>query len=120
EFEAEVKRLWGQLSPLYKELHCYVRDRLNDKYGDNVQPRTGPIRADLTGNMWGQNWGTIYDVVGIATKEKGGGLTQALRRENYDAEKMVRSAEGFYVSLGLPALPESFWKLSQFTRPAGR
>jgi peptidyl-dipeptidase A len=120
EFEAEVKRLWSQLSPLYKELHCYARDRLNDKYGDKVQPRTGPIRADLTGNMWGQNWGTIYDVVGIKTREKESGLTQALLRKGYDAEKMVRSAEGFYVSLGLPALPDSFWKLSQFTRPAGR
>ena len=62
-FAAETDRLWKQVEPFYKNLHCYVRARLNDKYGDAVQPRTGPIRADLLGNMWAQEWGNIYDVV---------------------------------------------------------
>ena len=34
--------------------------------GDAVQPATGPIRADLLGNMWAQEWGNIYDVVAPA------------------------------------------------------
>ena len=29
-------------------------------------PTTGPIRADLLGNMWAQEWGNIYDVVAPA------------------------------------------------------
>ncbi|WP_304186337.1 M2 family metallopeptidase, partial [Phenylobacterium aquaticum] len=62
-FAAETDRLWKQVEPFYKNLHCYVRARLNAKYGDAVQPRTGPIRADLLGNMWAQAWGNIYDVV---------------------------------------------------------
>ena len=53
----------SQVEPFYKNLHCYVRGRLNAKYGDAVQPKTGPIRADLLGNMWAQQWGNIYDVV---------------------------------------------------------
>ena len=44
-------------------LHTYVRSKLNQKYGDAVQPATGPIRADLLGNMWAQEWGNIYPLV---------------------------------------------------------
>jgi peptidyl-dipeptidase A len=33
---------------------------------------------------------------------------------------MVRSAEQFYISLGLPGLPETFWERSLFTKPADR
>ena len=40
-----------------------ARQGLNEKYGDAVQPRTGPIRADLLGNMWAQQWGNIYPLV---------------------------------------------------------
>ena len=56
QMEAEVERLWGQLQPFYEQLHCYVRQGLNAHYGDAVQPRTGPIRADILGNMWAQDW----------------------------------------------------------------
>ena len=59
-FAAETDRVWKQVEPFYRNLHCYVRGRLNDTYGDAVQKRTGPIRADLLGNMWAQQWGNIY------------------------------------------------------------
>ncbi|MFX7086590.1 M2 family metallopeptidase, partial [Acinetobacter baumannii] len=62
QFEATTDTLWKQVEPLYKALHTYVRWKLNAKYGDAVQPKTGPIRADLLGNMWAQEWGNIYDV----------------------------------------------------------
>ena len=63
EFSAMYDRLWAETKPLYDQLHCYTRTKLNQKYGDAVQPATGPIRADLLGNMWAQEWGNIYDVV---------------------------------------------------------
>ena len=59
-------KLWGEVEPLYTSLHTYVRWKLNEKYGDAVQAKTGPIRADLLGNMWAQEWGNIYDVVAPA------------------------------------------------------
>jgi peptidyl-dipeptidase A len=34
--------------------------------------------------------------------------------------KMVKAGEGFYTSLGLPALPESFWQRSMFVAPRDR
>src|SRR5690606_32026367 len=42
-FAAETDRLWAQVQPFYENLHCYVRARLNARYGDEVQPATGPI-----------------------------------------------------------------------------
>ncbi|MGN6820441.1 MAG: M2 family metallopeptidase [Sphingomonas sp.] len=120
KFEAQVARLWKQLAPLYDSLHTYVRTRLNQRYGDAVQPRTGPIRADLTGNMWGQDWSTIYDIVGEGLPGASGGLTASLQAKGFDGEKMVRSAEQFYISLGLQPLPQTFWERSIFVRPPGR
>src|SRR3546814_5508448 len=63
EFAGLNDRLWDQVKPLYLQLHCYTPAELNRKYGEAVQPATGPIRADLLGNMWAQEWGHIYDVV---------------------------------------------------------
>ncbi|HYC97654.1 M2 family metallopeptidase [Brevundimonas sp.] len=120
-FAAETDRLWEQVKPFYENLHCYVRDRLNAKYGDAVQPETGPIRADLLGNMWSQQWGNIYDVVAPTSGgESSYDLTQLLVSKGYDAEKMVRTGENFYVSLGLDPLPQTFWERSMITRPEGR
>src|SRR5690606_17067500 len=34
EMEREAQRLWGQVEPLYEQLHCHVRARLNEFYGD--------------------------------------------------------------------------------------
>jgi len=119
-FAAETDRVWAQVEPFYKNLHCYVRAKLNDKYGDGVQPRTGPIRADLLGNMWAQSWGNIYDIVAPANVRSSYDLDQLLVRANYDPSKMVKTGEAFYSSLGFAPLPQTFWERSQITRPQDR
>jgi peptidyl-dipeptidase A len=119
-FAATVERLWSQLEPMYKNLHCYARARLNDKYGSAVQPRTGPIRADLLGNMWAQSWSNVYDELAPASNTFGYDLTTALQAKGYDVVKMVKTAEGFYTSLGFPPLPPTFWTRSLLTRPRDR
>ncbi|WP_417489490.1 M2 family metallopeptidase [Maricaulis sp.] len=121
EMEAEVERLWGQVEPLYEQLHCYVRDGLNETYGDDVQATSGPIRADLLGNMWAQGWAPINDIVGIDSGEGGGyDLTQLLEANDYTPLQMVETGERFYTSLGLEPLPETFWERSLITRPRDR
>jgi peptidyl-dipeptidase A len=120
-FAAETDRLWNQVRPFYENLHCYVRARLNAKYGDAVQPDHGPIRADLLGNMWSQTWGNVYDVVAPAEGGRSSyDLTQLLTSQSYDATRMVKTGEGFYVSLGLDPLPQTFWERSMITRPEDR
>jgi len=120
-FAAETDRLWAQVKPFYENLHCYVRTRLNEKHGDAVQPETGPIRADLLGNMWSQQWGNIYDVVAPkAGGESSYDLTKLLVDADYDATRMVKTGEAFYTSLGLAPLPATFWERSMITRPKDR
>ncbi len=121
EFTALTDKLWRQVKPLYDQLHCYTRDKLNAKYGDAVQTKTGPIRADLLGNMWAQEWGDIYDIVAPAgSGDIGYDIGALLKAKNYDELKMVKTGEGFFSSLGFDPLPESFYKRSQFLKPADR
>ena len=120
-FAAETDRLWKQVEPFYRNLHCYVRGRLNERYGDAVQAKTGPIRADLLGNMWAQQWGNIYDVVAPkAVKPSAYSLDQLLVAKGYDPLKMVKTGEAFYSSLGFAPLPQTFWDRSLITRPRDR
>ena len=120
EMEAEVERLWGQVEPLYEQLHCYVRAELSETYGEDVQPDSGPIRADLLGNMWAQGWSPIYDLVSPGASDPGYDLTALLVDHDYDARQMVETGERFYTSLGLDPLPETFWERSLITRPRDR
>ena len=121
DFAKLIDTLLAEVNPLYTELHCYTRTKLNQKYGDAVQPKTGPIRADLLGNMWAQDWSDIYDVVAPAGAGNiGYDVGDLLKAKNYDAVKMVRAGEGFYSSLGFAPLPETFWTRSMITKPADR
>jgi len=121
EMAAEVDRLWGQVKPLYDQLHCYVRNGLNEQYGDEIQPKTGPIRADLLGNMWAQTWSNVYPMVAPKDGGKVGyDVTELLKEKKYTAIKMAETGEDFFSSLGLDPLPETFWKRSLFTKPRDR
>jgi peptidyl-dipeptidase A len=119
-FAAETDRLWKQVEPFYRNLHCYVRAKLNAKYGDAVQPKSGPIRADLVGNMWAQTWGNIYDVVQPQGITSSYSLDKLLVEKGYDPVKMVKTGEAFYSSLGYAPLPQTFWERSLITRPQDR
>lgn len=121
EFAATTDRLWKQVEPLYLALHTYVRWKLNEKYGDTVQPKTGPIRADLLGNMWAQEWGNIYDIVAPkGAGDVGYDTGDLLKAKGYDPVKMFHTGEGFYSSLGFKPLPDTFWTRSQITKPLDR
>ena len=121
QFAAETERMWQEVKPLYIALHTYVRRKLNEKYGDAVQPRTGPIRADLLGNMWAQEWGNIYPLVAPeGAGDIGYDLTELIAQKKLDAVGMTKVGEQFFSSLGFAPLPETFWERSQFTKPADR
>jgi peptidyl-dipeptidase A len=121
QFTALTEKLWAEVKPLYDELHCFTRAKLNEKYGDEVQPATGPIRADLLGNMWAQEWGNIYDIVApVGSGDVGYDVTELLQQKGYDPLKMVKAGENFFSSLGFDPLPQTFWERSIFVKPADR
>ncbi|MGL3820014.1 M2 family metallopeptidase [Sphingopyxis sp. R3-92] len=121
DFAKTTERLWQEVKPLYIALHTYVRWKLNEKYGDAVQPKTGAIRADLLGNMWAQEWGNIYPLVAPkGSGDLGYDVGDLLKAKGQGPLDMVKAGENFYSSLGMAPLPDTFWKRSLFTKPADR
>lgn len=120
EFTVEARRLWDQVKPFYDELHCHVRAKLGEQYGEDKVPQDGPIPAHLLGNMWSQTWDNIYPIMephkGVASLD----VTASLKDQGYDELQMTKTAEGFFTSLGLPPLPESFYKNSMIKKPRDR
>lgn len=120
EFAAETDRLWNQVKPLYDALHCHVRAKLNEAYGEDAVPLDQPIRADLLGNMWAQSWLNVYDRVAPGTADVGYDVTDLLVKAGYTPKKMVETGEAFFSSLGFEPLPATFWERSLITKPADR
>jgi peptidyl-dipeptidase A len=119
-FAREVERLWLEVAPLYAALHTYVRRRLGEFYGVDRVPPDAPIPAHLLGNMWAQSWEAIYPVVAPNGFPGSPDLTPELLARQTSPEEMVRYAERFFVSLGLPKLPATFWERSMLVRPRDR
>ena len=152
ELAAETDRLWNQVKPLYEQLHCYARGRLDTTYGkQRGEVAGGMLPAHLMGNLWQQDWGNLWDIL---QPYKGVGeldINSSLRRIADDnlsreldkpgddegseaartfmsqraaklttAKAMTARAEDFYVSLGMPKLPASYWEKSQFIKPLDR
>jgi peptidyl-dipeptidase A len=70
--------------------------------------------------MWAQHWGNVFALVAPEGASLGYDLTQALTAHQYDAERIVRTADPWYTSLGFPPEPASFWERSMITRPRDR
>jgi len=120
-FVVVVDKLWQEVRPLYVQLHAYVRRRLVARYGAKLVPPAGMLPVQLLGNMWGQDWSNIADVV-VPSSASGSGvdLTAILKARNVQPLDMVRTGERFYVSLGFDSLPGTFWERSLFVRPKDR
>ncbi len=119
EFSGEVDRLWQQVRPLYEQLHCHVRAKLHETYGDAV-PDAGPIPAHLLGNMWSQSWENIYPLVEPFPEEPDLDVDRTLASQKWDHIRMVKTGEAFFTSMGLDPLPPTFWERSLFVRPTDR
>ncbi|HEX2083810.1 MAG TPA: M2 family metallopeptidase [Xanthomonadaceae bacterium] len=150
EIAAETDRLWNQVKPLYEQLHCYTRTRLEAKYGaDRGVVQGGLLPAHLLGNMWQQDWGNLWDILQpypgagslnvtetLERQYREGYAAQLLRKSDLpsaerdeDAEraaqldiakKMTERAQDFYTSLGMQKLPESYWQKTMFIKPRDR
>lgn len=120
EAEAETERLWQQLRPLYEQLHCYTRGKLSQKYGAERVPANGLIPAHLTGNMWAQSWEGLYAHLEPHPGAADLDVARAMEAQGWDAQKVVRTGETFFTSMGLDPMPETFWERSLFEKPSDR
>ena len=94
------------LRPLYLQLHTWTKYKLAERYH---QPVPKLIPAHWINNRWAQEWGGLAD---------GADLTPFFKDKT--PEWVAQASERFYVSLGFPALPKSFWEKSDlYNVPAG-
>ncbi|XP_071788169.1 angiotensin-converting enzyme-like isoform X1 [Asterias amurensis] len=116
----QTERLFEELSPLYDNLHAYVRRKLYKVYGPDYIDLEGPIPAHLLGNMWSQSWLNILDLVLPYPDAKSIDVTPVLVREGYDAQRMFEVSDEFFASLGLIPMPKEFWEHSMIEKPDDR
>ena len=83
DFLTDTDRVWEEVKPLYDALHCHVRAKLNDHYGDEIVPESGPLPVHMLGNMWGQSWSNIYDLV----------YTEELNSNSIDVARIIEEKE---------------------------
>jgi peptidyl-dipeptidase A len=83
------------LRPLYLQLHTWAKYKLAARYGQPVPKR---IPAHWINNRWSQEWDGLAD---------GADLMPFFKDKT--PEWVAQSSEKFYVGLGFPALPKSFW-----------
>jgi peptidyl-dipeptidase A len=119
-FEKETQRLWEQVKPLYDDLHCYVRAKLQKTYGKDKLADGAPIPAHLLGNMWAQEWTNVYPLVEPYKVKESLDVDGALVAQKWDSQRMVKTGESFYTSVGLDPLPKTFWERSMFVKPRDR
>lgn len=92
--------------PAYEQLHAYARRQLAKRYG---QPVPDLIPAHWLSNRWGQEWPGLVDGIDLDP------LFASMK-----PEEIIRTAEDFYVSMGFPKLPQSFYDKSDlYALPAG-
>lgn len=98
EMMALVDGMLTAVAPLYDGLHCFAKHALAERY---KQPVPRLIPAHWLGNRWAQAWPGLVENTSLDPFFK-----------NKSREFVVRTAEDFYVSLGFPRLPDSFWQKS--------
>jgi peptidyl-dipeptidase A len=89
----------ADVRPLYEQLHTWAKHVLAKRYG--VEPPEGKIPAHWLPNRWGQDWPGLLEGIDLDGPFHG-----------KPREYITEQAERFYVSLGFPKLPQSFYAKS--------
>ncbi|XP_047488914.1 angiotensin-converting enzyme-like isoform X2 [Penaeus chinensis] len=114
-FKQEIEDLWNQTQGLYQKLHAYVLYKLKDHY-EEIDPEADVIPAHLLGNMWGQSWENIYELV--KPYDTPIPNLDDILESNIDLEEeMFEIAEEFFTSINLFSMTEDFWENSLFKEP---
>lgn len=112
----DVENTFKEIKPLYEQLHAYVRTKLMEVYPSYISP-TGCLPAHLLGDMWGRFWTNLYPLTTPFLQKPNIDVTDAMVNQSWDAERIFKEAEKFFVSVGLPQMTPGFWTNSMLTEP---
>ena len=67
--------------------------------------------------MWAQRWNNIANILTPYPNKSTLDVTQAMVEQGWTPKIMFEKADDFFQSIGLPKMPEAFWKGSLIERP---
>ncbi|XP_044767117.1 angiotensin-converting enzyme-like [Coccinella septempunctata] len=117
--KGKFQMLWNVIKPLYLQIHAYTRFHLKRIYGEAVDEK-GAIPAHLLGNMWAQSWENIARDILPYPEKPVEDITEKLLEQDYTPLRMFKTAENFFISINMSAMPDLFWKNSIIEKPPDR
>uniref|UniRef100_A0A8C7KE16 Angiotensin-converting enzyme n=1 Tax=Oncorhynchus kisutch TaxID=8019 RepID=A0A8C7KE16_ONCKI len=112
----DVRRIYKEILPLYKELHAYVRSKLQAKHPEHIHPEGG-LPAHLLGDMWGRFWTGLYPISTPFPEKIDIDVTNAMIAQKWPKDRLFQEAEKFFMSVGLYKMFDNFWKDSMLEKP---
>ncbi|XP_034471564.1 angiotensin-converting enzyme [Drosophila innubila] len=119
-FRQDMDIVWEQIRPLYELLHSYVRRKLRDYYGPDRINRIAPIPSHILGNMYGQSWSNILDIIIPYPGRKLIDVTPRMVEQGFTPLLMFQLAEEFFTSINMSAVGPEFYRNSVFEQPLDR
>ncbi|XP_048108405.1 angiotensin-converting enzyme 2-like isoform X1 [Alosa alosa] len=112
----DARVIYQEIMPLYKELHAYVRAKLQEAYPGHIHPEGG-LPAHLLGDMWGRFWTNLYPLSVPYPHKPDIDVSDAMMNQGWTIRRMFDEAEKFFVSVNLFELFPNFWTNSMIEKP---
>nr|XP_057944737.1 angiotensin-converting enzyme 2 [Doryrhamphus excisus] len=112
----DVRSIYKQILPLYKELHAYVRGKLMDVYTGHIEAQ-GPLPAHLLGDMWGRFWTNLYPLSIPYPEKPDIDVSKTMVEKGWNERRLFDEAEKFFMSVGLYKMFDNFWTNSMLVKP---
>ncbi|KAJ0001597.1 hypothetical protein NQD34_001393 [Periophthalmus magnuspinnatus] len=116
ELMHDVRKIYHQILPLYKELHAYVRAKLMEAYPGHIHA-DGPLPAHLLGDMWGRFWTNLYPLSIPYPDRPDIDVSKTMVEQGWRELQFFEEAEKFFMSVGLYQMFDNFWTESMFLKP---
>ncbi|XP_062303001.1 angiotensin-converting enzyme 2 [Osmerus eperlanus] len=112
----DVRKIYKEILPLYKDLHAYVRGRLQQHYPGHIHHQ-GPLPAHLLGDMWGRFWTNLYPLSVPYPEKEDIDVSEAMIEQKWPEKRLFEEAEKFFMSVNLYKMFDNFWDNSMFVKP---
>ncbi|TNN52098.1 Angiotensin-converting enzyme 2 [Liparis tanakae] len=117
----DVRSVYKEIMPLYKELHAYVRAKLMGVYKGHIDSE-GPLPAHLLGDMWGRFWTNLYPLSVPYPEKPDIDVSQIMLEKvqyslGWTELQLFDEAEKFFMSVGLYKMFPNFRKNSMLVKP---
>uniref|UniRef100_A0A672T8C5 Angiotensin-converting enzyme n=1 Tax=Sinocyclocheilus grahami TaxID=75366 RepID=A0A672T8C5_SINGR len=115
----DARRIYQEILPLYKELHAYVRAKLQDVYPGHIAS-DACLPVHLLGDMWGRFWTNLYPLMIPYPEKPDIDVSSKMVAQGWDEIRLFKEAEKFFMSVNMSAMFDNFWTNSMFIKPEGR